>query len=286
MRWLAGFLLVGAASLKAVQLLNEPALTIDSPPDRFFLPVQIGAEFAFSMLLLSGLYWRALRSLSVVLFMGFAGYSLYLATNGATSCGCFGSLRIHPWWTFFLDLVVALGLLISKPTSRQVGIVSNTGHTTAVLLSKSRSILAWALVSVAILAAALLVRYADRRTALAEGVLPATEGLVVLKPDQWVGKKLPIADFIDMDVSKGKWIVLLHRHDCPECQEAVPHYQQLALTGERVALVEVPPYGEMEPRVSPAEHGRLKDDRDWFVQTPVEIQLIDNVVTSVKAHGD
>lgn len=112
--------------------------------------------------------------------------------------------------------------------------------------------------------------------------LPTSSGeLVVLEPEKWVGDKLPIAGFIDIDVSKGNWIVVLHRHDCSECQEAVPKYEQLAATLDdiKLAFVEVPPFGDRNSLDDPHwHHGHLKADVEWFVQTPVEIQVRDGVV--------
>src|SRR3954469_22948476 len=113
MRWTAGLLLVGAAVLKAAQLVNEPSTAFVHPLGHLFLPVQIGLEFALGLLVLSGVYWRVMRWLILSVYAGFAGYSVYLAINGAASCGCFGALHIHPWWTFLLDAVIALGLWIS-----------------------------------------------------------------------------------------------------------------------------------------------------------------------------
>jgi hypothetical protein len=94
--------------------MNEPMVAMLNPLGRLFLPIQIGVELGFGLLVLSGLYWNRLRGLLIVLFVGFAGYSLYLATNGATTCGCFGPLRIHPWWALFLDVAVVLGLVVSS----------------------------------------------------------------------------------------------------------------------------------------------------------------------------
>jgi hypothetical protein len=66
----------------------------------------------------------------------------------------------------------------------------------------------------------------------------------------------------------------------------VPQYAQLAMQ-EQVALVEVPPYGDSHASANSALHlARLSDDRDWFIQTPVETQLADGLVIAVKDHGN
>jgi hypothetical protein len=103
--------------------------------------------------------------------------------------------------------------------------------------------------------------------------------LVVLEPEQWLGMPFPISEYIDANLSEGAWIVLFHRHDCPDCQEATPQYERLAHS-RRVALVEVPPYGHELVGTGRARHARLRNDRNWFIQTPVEVQLNDGVVVS------
>jgi hypothetical protein len=136
--------------------------------------------------------------------------------------------------------------------------------------------------AVAVLTTALLVRYIDSRTATAEGVLTTDTGLVILEPEKWLGQKLPIAGFIDLDLSHGEWTVVFHRHDCPTCHEVLPSYVELSSMGHKVALIEVPPFGNLNPSESGCVHGQLTADREWFVQTPVEIQLRDGIVTAVK----
>jgi len=277
MRWIVGLLLVGAAILKTVQLITEPAATLMSPLGGWLLPIQVGVELGVGLFVLSGLYWRQVRWVALLLFAAFATYSLSLAIGGAASCGCFGPLKVHPWWAFFLDLAVAFGLLISVRRSQ---LDSDPGGRWQVPDLANRRTVTAVIVSLSVLSTAVLVRYADRRTVAAGDLLPEAGGLVVLEPNEWIGKPLPIAKFIDLDLSSGTWIVLFHRHDCPDCQEAVPRYEELAIE-QQVALVEVPPYGNSQSATSGAALcGRLTEDREWFVQTPVEIQLEDGVVTS------
>lgn len=113
--------------------------------------------------------------------------------------------------------------------------------------------------------------------------LPTAGGYVILEPESWVGQQLPIAQYIDLDLSNGEWIVLLHRHDCSECQAAVPQYERLAaslpLGSPRVALVEIPPFGGEVVTEPICARVKLGGDRDWFVQTPMEIRLRDGIVT-------
>jgi hypothetical protein len=117
------------------------------------------------------------------------------------------------------------------------------------------------------------------------GLIAQASGLVILEPDDWIGDEFPIAAHIDLDLSQGHWTVLLHRHDCPKCLEELPKYEQLAHK-EAVALIEVPPFKDsIRSNGGVARYGRLSDDRDWFVQTPVELILEDgSVVATAQLH--
>lgn len=274
MRWIVGVFLIGAATLKAIELLSEPAVALTSPVGPWFMSAEVGAELGIGLLMLSGLYWRRVLWPALLLFMAFAAYSLSLALGGAESCGCFGSLKVHPWWTFMLDVAIVFGLLVSVWRGRRSARLERTG---------GRPIAIVAIASLSVLNTAILVHYAASRTATEDDQFSTAGDLVILEPETWVGQPLPIATAIDLDLSQGQWIVLLHRHDCPHCEEAVPIYEDLAKkAGDRqVALVEVPPFDvETTTIESQCKLGRLNNDREWFVQTPVEIQLSDGIVTS------
>jgi hypothetical protein len=284
MRLVAGCLLVCAAMLKAAEFWTRPTATMLGPSGHWLLLLQTALELGFGLIMISGRYWRTFRWLAILLFTSFASYSLYLVIRGADSCGCFGAIRIHPSWTFILDLAVVLGLVMSLRCSGEQQWV--TPNQRMPRHSALRQVIVAAAMGAAVVAAAVLLRTANRVTAVAENLMPAVGNLVVLDPEGWIGKALPIARLIDIDVSKGKWIMLIHRTDCPACQEALPRYQQLALKGEHVALIEVPPYSHSPPMETTCYYGRLKDDRDWFVQTPVEVQLQDGIVTAVRGNRD
>ena len=87
----------------------------------------------------------------------------------------------------------------------------------------------------------------------------------------------------------GDWLVVLYHHDCPRCQELLRDYVDsgrswdAGLLGQRVALVEVPPYGDAQlaSLVPDAVMGRLADQREWFVATPAELVLADGRVVNV-----
>lgn len=286
MRLSVGLLLVVASSFNAVQLVTEPASALAHPLDRYLLPVHIGVELALGLLVLSGLYWRVLRWCVLALFMGFAGYSLYLGLSGAASCGCFGPLQINPWWTFGLDVAIVAGLLISALSDlRDVEAEHNSAERLRAPAASHRrhQLIVMTAATVAI-STPLLVRYASQPSEVADG-LDSAGNIVVLEPEKWIGQRLPIADAVDADLCEGEWVVLLYRYDCLTCREQLPRYEERATAGERVSLVEVPPYGNSEQHGVNCRYAKLKDTREWFVQTPVEIRLTNGVVRTVNTHG-
>ena len=56
------------------------------------------------------------------------------------------------------------------------------------------------------------------------------EGVMILEPKTWVGKRLSILDDIDIggQLAKGEWLVVLYREDCPRCREELPRYAELS----------------------------------------------------------
>jgi len=120
-----------------------------------------------------------------------------------------------------------------------------------------------------------------------------TSSYEVLEPETWVGRELPILEYIDIGESlkKGTWLVLLYHHDCPDCDRAIGRYQQIAhdLVGNedflQITLIEVPPYGPAPvSRNSPHTLGRLADVKEWFLTTPAVV-LVENSKVSKAWEG-
>jgi hypothetical protein len=120
----------------------------------------------------------------------------------------------------------------------------------------------------------------------ADGTFEESAGIVLLEPEKWVGKPAPILKYIDIgkELAMGTWFVVLYHYDCPKCQEALPRYESMARNSQntRVALIAVPPYGDVEfapvPPESACRVGFLQPAQRWFVTTPAEIILRDGMV--------
>lgn len=214
---------------------------------------------------ISGFASPIVRRALLTLFAVFGGYAGYLLLVGADSCGCFGRVEVHPAWMLALD-VFLLGLLYRWTPDLQVAELQPSRLLTCLTI--------YAVVALPMTALISAERSAE---------------IVVLEPAGWSGRDLPIANHVDIggQLAKGKWVLLLYHNNCGKCQEALPRYVQLAerlkhdASATRVALIETPPYGSQRPLASASYlSGRLSDDREWFVRTPVEITIDDGKVVS------
>jgi hypothetical protein len=114
--------------------------------------------------------------------------------------------------------------------------------------------------------------------------------IVLLEPEHWVGKPFPLIRQIDIgdQLMTGHWLVILYRYDCPVCQREVPKYEKMARRnrvrgdGPNIALVEMPPYAPPDQSmvVSPsaAVFGKLSNAKEWFVTTPVRMEIQNGLV--------
>ncbi len=119
----------------------------------------------------------------------------------------------------------------------------------------------------------------------ADGVTVMDGNNIVLEPDRWPGKPLPLLEYLDGGdaLREGAWTVLLYHENCPHCSEAITRLaEQTRRLAERnlrtrVAMIESPPYAQAG--VPPAAKGagflhlRLSDRYTWFVPTPTLLRL-------------
>lgn len=230
-------------------------------------------ELLVGFWLLSGCQATIARVTAISLFSLFALFSLYPALSGSESCGCFGEFAVNPWLTLLVDLTVITVLTAWRP-----------------IFGTSRWRLPSAVAAYAILAFFVGIPRLPHRLPHSLAIEVETESFIVLDPHKWIGEEFPLSDFCSpkVELQSGEWTVLLYHHDCAHCQEAVPKYEALAEQwagrGQRVLLVETPPYGEPIGALnSVATRVRLAENREWFVQMPVEILLKEGKVVNVRS---
>lgn len=274
-----GFFLIATAILKTLWPADVARLeaAYALPSSLTALGVQI--ELAVGLWLLSGWRLTVARSATISLFVVFAIFSLYRALAGHESCGCFGQFTVNPWWTFILDVTVVICLTIVPQNVLQA-------------IPRSSPMRAAAFVGGYVVMVAITLSpffWPQRSAADAPGV-SVKSGLMILDPGKWIGKQFPIGEFLSprVNLEYGEWTVLIYHHDCPQCQAALPSYYALAELSaanggnRRILLIETPPYAnKMRDAVTAAVHVRLADEQEWFVQTPIEIQIQDGQVSAV-----
>lgn len=278
-----------ALVLMTAGLLKGYDLLLGVPEEQGFwddraLAVSIaGLEIVFSLWLLVGLFPRPTRWLTVVCFGSFLCFAVASAMAGETSCGCFGSLAVNPWYTAAFDLIAVIALVVggsetlSVPTRHSIGF-RFTAFTSLVFVVGGAVL--WAAHHFAPVSL-------DEEGEIAEGA-----NVLALDPVKWTGRQLPLMRHIDIggQLRQGRWIVVLYRRGCPACWDAVARYVGFAhelssqSSGTRVALVEVPVGGITSPRgtaTSACARGTLSPDKHWQIHTPLFFLLKNGMVEVV-----
>lgn len=270
-----GLLLLVTAIMKGWQLLVEPVANKDIWSNRLFLIFTVEFELALGIWLISGLFKKAAWLVTVVCFSVFSVITLYKGLSAADSCGCFGAVKVNPWITLFVvDLPVVLGLLLSKAKGFYLVEVLRPWKLLLPLpkIKYTAVVFILGLAVIGVSGPLLLLNEPAKETA----------EYVVLEPETWVGKTLPIIENIDIgeQLKNGKWLVLFYHYDCPDCLNAIEELEEMAidLVGNddilRIAFVEVPPYGEVVINKNGNwVLGQLENSKEWFVTTPTIIFL-------------
>jgi hypothetical protein len=268
---LLGCLLIAAALLKGYGAWRGEVPELQILRSAYVQLALIEAELILGFWLLSGIVPRLSHLAAVVANTGFLAAACYEVVLRARSCGCFGPVSVNPKVTVALDAVALLALLICWPGRRPNGGIRGPGQ----WLTLGAGCLL-------VLAAPLLVLrskpdFDNRR-------------VIFLEPDQWVGKTFRLQRYISGgdDLSQGKWLVILYRHDCPTCEVAMPSYLELAKRSSathkrpaRIAFVELPPYGAGEKHSPDAHWLTLPQNKEWAGQTPIVLLLQDGTVKAV-----
>lgn len=206
---------------------------------------------------------------------------------GASSCGCFGAVKVSPWITLVTDVTFLLGILVLGRREPRLALTPN--------LPTSKAIIAgvWSLLSVAMAfglpAPAPAV---DGGAALAGSVnvpaLPA-DGYYMPQYLEWIGQPFSDLDVafwtgnLPDDLDFGPQFVIFFRKDCEHCHELMELHFSGALEYPTTAIA-VPerdgfPTENLQAFDCPeCRLAALPAGIDWFFQTPVLVRLVDGVV--------
>ncbi|MBR6387048.1 MAG: hypothetical protein IKS14_02240 [Thermoguttaceae bacterium] len=279
-------ILLFAAWQKALQLATEPgsqsASFLDLPIVNFFAVL---FESGFAVWLLGGLFPKFTRGVTLVLFTFFATVSLSKGLHGLESCGCFGAKRVNPYITFSLDAVIVLLASFCSFKSRSDTSVSAAKPGRARLIA---ALAASCAVSVAFGATVLYMLELRAPVALLEQEQKIKRGTsVVLDANLWIGKPFPLALFCaeGKRLSTGRWLVMIHRTDCPECRRAFPIILKAAKEENLpLALINIEPETEVKVERGVALIDRLSPGYRWFAETPVVFTLDEGIVGEIRKY--
>jgi hypothetical protein len=282
-----------AAIFKAHQLLTDPALGVIYG-SRWVDAALVEYELFLGAWLLTGVAARRGRQVALVTFIGFACYSFYLGISGAASCGCFGTVRVSPWWSFTLDMWLVL--LLASSTSAATHTLFGSPHR---FIRWSRLRMASAIAVLVIVTAIPLLSIAAWHPVVpsASGVSLGHGNLVILEPEKWIGNLFPLDQSIEMAdpgrLRGGSWVLVFYHRDCPKCRLALASYERLAQhykdvgTGVDIALIEVPSFARGEHIASRlCQIGRLSASKEWIIKTPAEVRVTDGEVTGATSDED
>ena len=109
-------LLLLASGLKCWQLLTEPTLRTSVLDDPRLLLFTVEFELFFGLWLLANVLPRPTWYLALGCFGLFTCVSLFKAVAGHATCGCFGVVKVNPWYTAALDVSLVVMLLHWRPS--------------------------------------------------------------------------------------------------------------------------------------------------------------------------
>lgn len=241
------------------------------------------AQWLIALWLLTGLTatWAARVTLALLtLFLIIASYHWY---TGAADCGCFGAVAVHPRWTVLLDGAMLVGIGLTTAKSRRA--FASDSYPVSNL--KSPRIFLGLAISLSIPTSTVL--------ALAPQSNVDSPKTVFLDVDSWVGKKLPLLDYIESPIAEqltnGSALVLLMDGNCAHCRDRLTQLraersEKLAATTFVVDIsdtssIDISPFAQL--RLTRAvENERRRTATQYVARVPVEISLTSGKVVSLK----
>jgi hypothetical protein len=246
----------------------------DLPPfirDHFFGPqlnfnLSIGVELSCAFLALLHPRW-GFAALSALMSF-FVGVLLYLISQGATSCGCFGgAIKFPPWAMLSVDGSLLAFMLLTKPWSsirKSKAPLALIGFATVVAFAAP-----WLLIS---------TKKVAPPSATVDGSASAVWQLpakpwpryVDLPVEKWVGKPIretELGPWIDTSVfpsENNRWVIYLH--SCEHCRDYLRKLYNENPIDLDLVLIEIK---DDRPRVVD-----LVPQTDWKAELSAEIQWV------------
>ena len=210
---------------------------------------------------------------------------------GASSCGCFGAVKVSPWVTLVTDVTFLLGLLVLGRREPRLALTPNL-PTSKVLVAGVWSLLSVFMAMSPSAPAQDLNGGPNGGSAEVESsVAPAlpADGYYMPQYQDWIGRpfrELDVASWASKlpdDLENGLQYIIFYRKDCEHCHELMELHFSGSLEQPTTAVA-VPerdgfPTENLQPfECSGCRLAELPAGIDWFLQTPVLVRLADGVV--------
>lgn len=257
----------------------------------FVLRFSIAAELivAAAMVLLPSLA----RWIGIAMLTAFLPVLIGDLALGASSCGCFGAVKVNPWVTLVTDVTFLAVLLVLGGREPKLALTPTVPTWRVVVLG-----------IVAVLAVALSFGLpssaengSEQESERAAGTAADSPLAAALPRDgyylpvyqDWIGQRfrdLEIAAWVSTlpeDLDEGVQYVIFYRKDCEHCHALMELHFNTELPAPTLAVAVPERTGFPTENVQPfscggCRHAELPKGVDWFLQTPVLVRLGDGVV--------
>jgi hypothetical protein len=248
----------------------------------FVLQFSVAAELSAV-----GVMWllpRLARTVGLAMLGVFLPVLIGDVLMGASSCGCFGSVEVHPGITLVVDLAFFLGLWVFGRRAPSLSVTPSLPTVQVVLAGL------WTVASFAIAFGLMSPpAVADEAGGSSLATALPSEGYYLPEYDSWIGRQwseLPLAAWIrgdDVDLSEGRQFLLFYRLDCEHCHELMEVFfsESLPLPTIAVAVPErggFPTEGVQPFVCGECRTAELPTGVDWFFQTPALVRLDSGIV--------
>ncbi|TWT37159.1 hypothetical protein KOR34_21060 [Posidoniimonas corsicana] len=110
-----GILLITSAFVKATSPGESALLESAYSVPQWAILLAVQAETALGIALLWYAWPRQSRRATQTVLLVFSAFFAYRVLGGAESCGCFGLIKVTPWWSVGLNVVVLGALTLVRP---------------------------------------------------------------------------------------------------------------------------------------------------------------------------
>jgi uncharacterized membrane protein YphA (DoxX/SURF4 family) len=274
--------LLVAAALKGYSLAVSPTLGDGIFHWRWFNIFVVEFEIFFGLWLIFGFLPKLTRLAAIGCFSVFTFVSFYKVLSGETSCGCFVEfVTINPWIMTVFDCGVVILLL------RFCSCKNSVRKMDRFLLVNF--IVSWLAIAMPLSWGMITYKPALLNT---DGNIVGDSLAVILYPQDWIGKRLPLLDYIDSpkDISQGNWTLIFYGADCAKCEK---HFDKLKKqndfpndSGNNIVCIEIGglPQNALRHRFDDGVWfwGNLKPVKRWFVDTPTLLTIENGYVNMVE----